>query len=312
MGDLAHPGVAVLRAALEAAQDHGVPPGVELGHVGARRGRRLDDASGGHGQGRVPVERPRPGQHLVEDDAERVDIRRRRDLFAEHLFGRHVRRCPEDIAGLGQITLCLGGGGEPGDAKVGDHGSGLGLDPCLALAWHEDDVPRLEVAVDYPHVVGRLEPRDELQHERERFLRAEASLSLEPFGQGLPHEELHAEEGYFSPALAGSRAVKPDFEDTAHVVVCDLAGELDLAFEALEPARFAGQLRAEELQGHALLKDEVFRCEDLPHAALGEKAGDAIAATHDLPIFEDGAHGVGSAATSVGGLAYRAMGVSTR
>jgi hypothetical protein len=66
----------------------------------------------------VALERPPPGEQLVEDDAERVDVAGRADegAVAAGLLGGHVRRGADGEAGLGQVAALR----RPGEAEVGD------------------------------------------------------------------------------------------------------------------------------------------------------------------------------------------------
>ena len=52
-------------------------------------------------------ERDPPGQHLEKDDAERVDVGRRRGGLARRLLGRHVGGGAEHGAGLGQLGVAV-------------------------------------------------------------------------------------------------------------------------------------------------------------------------------------------------------------
>ena len=79
--DVARGREAVRRIALEAAQDRLLPDGRQIRRVPARRGRRLLELLQRDRQRRVALERHAPGDHLVDHDAERVDVgggRRRR------------------------------------------------------------------------------------------------------------------------------------------------------------------------------------------------------------------------------------------
>ena len=51
----------------------------------------------------VAAERPLPREHLVEDAAKRPEVRASVHGFAPRLLGTHVRRRPEDDAGLGRM-----------------------------------------------------------------------------------------------------------------------------------------------------------------------------------------------------------------
>jgi hypothetical protein len=69
-----------------------------------RRDRRrltFEDRRGELGLG-GRVERPPAGQHLVEDRAEREQIRSRVDPGAAQLLGRHVRQRPEQDGLVGR------------------------------------------------------------------------------------------------------------------------------------------------------------------------------------------------------------------
>ena len=58
-----------------------------------------------------------PARHLVEDDAERVDVGAVVDERAGGLLGAHVMRRPEDAAGLGHLRA---GAADLRDAEVED------------------------------------------------------------------------------------------------------------------------------------------------------------------------------------------------
>ena len=70
--------------------------GLELAH----RARRVPQNRGDDGGGRIAAERPFPGQHLVEHDAQRENVRTRIDRLAFSLLGRHVRGSPDDVSFL--------------------------------------------------------------------------------------------------------------------------------------------------------------------------------------------------------------------
>ncbi len=75
------------------------------------------------------------GQHLVQNDPDAVDIRRRRDASAASLLGRHIRRCSDHRGG--EVVIAAE---KPGDAEVGH------FDPS---ARRDQDVCRLDVTVHH-------------------------------------------------------------------------------------------------------------------------------------------------------------------
>ena len=115
-------------------------------------------------------ERRTADQQLVQDGAERVDVGRRADLavLAPRLLGCHVTGGAEDRAGarlagivvhlLGQAEIRDLGHGVPGPVVRGQGGVRIELPAPdhrrLAVHLGQQDVGRLEVAMDDPPIVG--------------------------------------------------------------------------------------------------------------------------------------------------------------
>ena len=117
--------------------------------VGVERGgpdRLLADVLVGDGDRALAIERHAAREHLVEDDAQGVQVRASVDRLALRLLGRQVRGRAEDGRGLGQRLAARGAG----DAEVHD----------LHVARGRDhDVAGLDVAVDDPALVREGEAR---------------------------------------------------------------------------------------------------------------------------------------------------------
>ena len=107
---------------------------------------------------RLGVERHAAGQQLVEDDADRVQVRAGVDRLALRLLGREVLRRAHDRARLGHVR-----GAGAGDAEVGD------LDAALVVDEH---VLRLEVAVHDTALVREARGAQDLQDDVDRPPRA--------------------------------------------------------------------------------------------------------------------------------------------
>ena len=121
----------------------------------------LDEERGDVGR----VERQLAAQHLEEDDAERVDVARAARVVAEDALGRHVLRRSEELALSGEPRVLAA----LGDAEVEQlHEVGA------VVAAAEEDVLRLEVAVDDLEVVRARDAAGDLDHHVDR------AIDLEP------------------------------------------------------------------------------------------------------------------------------------
>ena len=121
---------------------------------------------------RFAAERAVAGQHLVEHAAERPDVRSLIDCLTTRLLRRHVRSGPEQLAidgrcdhrrRVGQRVSSSGSRGLFGEAKV-QH-----LDRAVC---RDDDVRRLEIAMNDPALVSRVERIRDLPRDYERLCQA--------------------------------------------------------------------------------------------------------------------------------------------
>ncbi len=146
---------------------------------------------------------------LEQHAAEREDVGARVDVLpAPGLLWRHVRggpdegACPREPRGLG----------EPGDAEVEQlHARGV--------AVHQEQVARLEIAVDDAARVDRRERGGGAHRERDRLVHGE-HLALEPLLEILAIEPLHGE-----PRRArGAEPVRDVAHDTWARQLCEHPG----------------------------------------------------------------------------------------
>ena len=120
---------------------------------------------------RVRLERLPPGEHLVEDDAEREDVGAMIDRLRADLLGRHVGRRAEHHAGLGLVRVA-GRELAVSSAAIGARHLGQAEVEDLHAAFAgEEDVLRLEVAVDDALVVRGREPARDLDRVVDRLAR---------------------------------------------------------------------------------------------------------------------------------------------
>ena len=139
-----------------------------------------------------------------------------------------------------------------------------------AVARREEDVLRLEIAVDDAGRVRRDERRADGEHEVDEVARRHRTRALEAMREVLAREELHDEVGD-APLAAHVRQIDD-------VRVAQARGELRLAQEALARARDGGDAGSERLDGDALADLGVDRLVHGAHAARAEQANDLVLA----------------------------------
>ncbi len=109
-------------------------------------------------------------------------------LGAPRLLRGHVVRRPHDGARLGRVGLVAAG--QPlGDPEV-EH-----LDDLVFVVLSEEDIGRLEVAVDEPHVVRAAERLAHVAQHAGGLLEREPPSAAEPRAQVFAFEQLHRDVG---------------------------------------------------------------------------------------------------------------------
>ena len=135
------------------------------------------------------VERGRAGQQFVEEYAERVDVRASVHVEVTHpgLLGRHVQRRTDHLRDAGEQRLLRQHLPQRlGHAEV-DH-----LDDRGRVVPRDQDVTRLDVAVDDPLLVGVLDGRAHLEEQFQPPPRGQVILVAER-GHGRAPDQLHHE-----------------------------------------------------------------------------------------------------------------------
>ena len=133
-------------------------------------------------RGRLSPERRPSGEHLIEEGAERVDVRGGpdRSRLPDHLLGGHVARSPDPGTAQGQGRLSVE---VPRQPEIGDLGRAVG---------GEQDVGRLQIAVHDPAPVRHLHGLGQRGQQRGR-LAGRLRRARQGLGQAAPLEELHGE-----------------------------------------------------------------------------------------------------------------------
>jgi hypothetical protein len=142
---------------------------------------------------RVGFERHPAAQHLVEDDAQAVEVGAAVDRLGLDLLGREVLGGAEERALLGQVGRL----GRLGDAEVAHlHPPVLG----------QQDVGRLDVPVDQARGVGHRQRPRHLGGDVGGHPRVDRAV-VEPLAQGLAPHQLHDDR---LDAVVAARVVDVD------------------------------------------------------------------------------------------------------
>ncbi|MGC4079514.1 MAG: hypothetical protein QM702_21230 [Rubrivivax sp.] len=109
--------------------------------------------------------------------------------MAFELLRRHEARRAHEEAVLREVLAVAGSLDDLADAEVDD------LDDLAPVALrHEEDVRRLEIAVDDPARVRLAEAAGDLPADDQRVADVEEAVALQARGERLSGEELHRDE----------------------------------------------------------------------------------------------------------------------
>ncbi len=186
-----------------------------------------------------------------------------------HLLRRHVGRRAERQAGTGQPLPAGGVAHRLGDAEIHHQ--------CVAVG--EEYVLRLDVAVDYPDLVGLGERVGDLAGQPDDLGHRQRSGAGQPLAECLALHEGHHVVGKHLRAGPGSGHAR--VEQTDDVWVLQFRGEPDLLEKALR-AEGSTQLRPQHLDRHFAIMFQVLREIHRGHAALAELPLDQVAVAQSV------------------------------
>ncbi len=224
------------------------------------------------------LERQDPGEQLVEDDPEGVDIAPRIDgaLGPSGLFRAHVVGGTDPLPFCGEQRLLVRAESDRlGDAEIDD------LRYLLPVFDRHQDVAGLQVAVDDPFLVRMLNPAADGDEQLQPFFQAER-MGVAVAAERRTFDVFHRDVGAARTALAG-------IEHPGDVRVAHQGQRLALGRKAgghLQTARTgADQLERHGATDRVLLLGK----EHLPHAPRAEPTEQAVR-TDRLPKV----HGIGA------------------
>ncbi len=223
----------------------------------------------------VVIERPRPGEHLVEHHPERVEVRPRVDRLPERLLRRHVLRRAVDHPELGE-NLGRAARRRRGRLFVRERADRHLRDPevehlhevGVAVLRDEHYVLWFEVAVNDPEPVRARDGARDLVGDVESAPQLERPFS-DDLAERVPFDEFEDEKegAVLEHAEVGRRR---------DVRVIDVRGRERLALEPRHDLRQAAHLGVKDLHREALAHVGVLRLVDGTHSPFPEEAVDAV------------------------------------
>src|SRR5690606_22643200 len=208
-----------------------------------------------------------------EKDADRVEVAPVIERLPLRLLGRHVAGSAEDRARLGleliDLAVVAEGLGDPEVEHLHDR-PGLALDPG------EEDVVRLEVAVDDALLVRLRERAEDRADDLDGLVDRRRPLALDPRRQQLSLQQLHREE---EVALA---LVLAEVEHPDRVRVDEQRHRFRFAVEARDGLAIADELLAQHLERDLAPEARLLGPIDGSHAARADALDYAEASGHRL------------------------------
>ncbi len=278
IGDELRGGLRARVGALGERAHHDAREGLADGGVGRgdhRRGGHGLDVAGHHHHGVLVDEGRVPDQHLVEQDAERVEIAAGVERSALRLLGGHVAGGAEDRAGLrlervDRSLLAL----DLGDPEIQDLAD-LGF--VAAGAAGEKEVIGLEIAVNDALLVGLFEREQGLARDAHGLGDLDARGPLQAGAEGLALEHLHrqVERGAaLRELVAVGIGDLAEVEDRDGVRRREEAHRPGLAREAGLGLGVEGAIGAEDLDGDVAADRLLPGAVDRAHRSGADAAGD--------------------------------------
>jgi len=202
------------------------------------------------------IERALAGEHLIQDQAERVDVAARGDLASRKLLRCHVG----GRAGLQRLP------GETGETEVGDS--------HLAHAV-EHHVRGLQISVHHTAFVYCGETGAHLMRDGERPIFRKPADAAEERREVLSVHVLHRDERVSFDFI--------DVVDAADVGMRHLPGHSHFGVQLGEPCGIFIYIGRQELQRDRLPEFQVVGAIDLSHSATSETLDDSITSAEQRP-----------------------------
>jgi hypothetical protein len=208
--------------------------------------------------------RRNPGEALIEDRAERVDVCARPDRArVRELLGRHVADRADEHAALGAFSAQVFG-----HAEIEDHGA-----VAAVGAKSQEHVGGLQVAVHEPRAVESGEPAARVDAHGHGALERQRSVAVQPCSQVGADEALHDQ---VTTAVVELTAV----EHRDQMLARQPRQHPRLAPQSSQRTRLIRHVAAQQLQREALTEPQMLGVEDLAHAAAPDRRQQLVRSGH--------------------------------
>ena len=233
----------------------------DLGVDQARRAWRLLEVLHQEGGDVRRLEGEAPCDHLEEDDADGVEVDAGARLAMADALRGHVLRRPEQLAGSGQARVA---------ARARDPEIEQLHQIRAVLARADEDVLRLQIAVNHLEIVRARDASGDLDHDPHRACDGERPLGDE-VRQDAAAQDLHHDVRGVVLRLAL-------VEDLDDVGVAELLRALGLPAKALAHDVVGGERRVQDLDGAGAIDELVARAVDGGHPPLADDVLEHVAA----------------------------------
>jgi hypothetical protein len=208
-----------------------------------------------------------PGNELVDDAAQGVEVAAMVEWVAECLLGTHVQR---------RAYLEAAGSQSRPDGVKSSRDAEIRHQRVTA---GEHDVLRLDVAVHDTFAVGIVQRLGDLASELYSLFDRETFVTLQPLAERLPDDAGHD--------IVIEPVGFPRIEQRQDHRVLELSGDVYFLEESLRGERL-GYSRLEHLDGHVPIVSEIVRQVDRSHATGTELALDPVPSSKcDSQTFKD-------------------------
>jgi len=206
---------------------------------------------------------------LTASERENIGVGTDFSASGSDLLRRQEPRRPENRGSVGHVFAKLSFL-EPTNTEVQQ-----AYVEAVVLALNEENVRRLDVAVDDSLLRRNIQRGGDLFHDRERLYEREAPDPSQPGREILAAQQLHDDVLDSGPARA-------EVEHTCDTLTGQSGDSLYLLPKTREWPWLFGEVRMQNLDGHAHVIEKTFSLVNVPHSSLADTSKEPIFAVDDF------------------------------